>query len=106
MKYAYYDSGNNNQVMALFDTPKLADQPGWAGLQRAIVPDGMDVTRNHRITEVDGDSIIVSVSASANSLQPELSAEEEAQIALRTSGKAKLVGLGLTDDEINSLISR
>ena len=110
MRYIYYHPVTK-QVEALFETPNLAEQSGWhgQGLTRAIIPDGMALgTLHFKIDSVvisDGNETVETYSASVNPVaEPGLSVEEQAQAALRASGKAKLAALGLTDDEINSLM--
>ena len=110
MKYIYYHPVTK-QVEAVFETPNLTEQASWhaKGLTRAVVPDGMVLkTRDFRIDSVvisDGNETVETYSASVNPVaEPGLSVEEQAQAALRASGKAKLAALGLTDDEINSLM--
>ncbi len=71
VKYVYYDPATM-QVMAEFSTPKLSRQKNWAkkGYKRAIVPLGMDVTRDHKIETIDDGDQIVSVAESINPIQP------------------------------------
>ncbi len=66
MKYVYYNPADM-QVMAEFNTPYLSVQANWdaKGFLRATVPEGILVTRDHRITNVDRDEI-VSVEVSVN----------------------------------------
>ena len=70
MKYIYYDPATM-QVMAEFDTPNLSHQKNWVqeGYERAIVPAGMVVNRDCKITRLDGD-VCVAVEAHVNSVQP------------------------------------
>ncbi len=72
MKYVYYDPASM-QVMAEFNTPYLSEQANWAakGYLRAIVPEGLTVTRDHRIQELDlEDETIARVLPSVNPEQP------------------------------------
>ncbi|KKL75496.1 hypothetical protein LCGC14_2054310 [marine sediment metagenome] len=71
MKYVYVDP-ITNQVMAIFDTPNLANQesPIRRGWVRLLVPDGMTVTRDHMVTLTDED-LIIEIIDSVNSVQPQ-----------------------------------
>jgi len=70
MRYVYYNP-STMQVEAEFETPKLAIQANWAArnFARAVVPFGMTVTRDHKISLIVGEDI-VSVDFAPNPIQP------------------------------------
>lgn len=70
VKYVYY-SPADNQIEGIFDTPVLSDQVDWVakGYSRALVPEGKEITRDHRILTFAGDYIAVFV-PSTNPVQP------------------------------------
>lgn len=71
MVYVYYDPGTK-QVLGFFDTPNLADQPGWSsrGLSLALVPDGMGLDsldfKVDAVINSDGYDIVTDYSVSVN----------------------------------------
>lgn len=71
VKYVYYDFPTK-QVAALFDTPNLSVQKSWQdrGYSRALVPDGLDVTRDHKIAGITQDGFIINVVPFVNPDQP------------------------------------
>lgn len=74
VKYCYYDPGTK-QVMSVYETPELSDQMGEEGRQLAIILDGMEVGRNHKIDSVDtlivaGLEVVDEFSVSINPKQP------------------------------------
>ena len=87
MKYVYYDPATN-QVEAEFDTPELAIQANWAarGFLRAVVPAGLTVTRDHKISSIVGEDIL-SVGFASNPSQP-LERETSELEAIRDRMKA------------------
>ena len=97
----------DNQVMAVYSTD--TDSTVWTGQGyiRTEVPDGFvaDI-RNHgrdcQVT-VDADGVITSCTSKTNEIQPVPNADEISQAELRVSGRAKLLALGLTEDEIKAL---
>ena len=103
MKYVYYDS-STDQVMAVFDTPNIADQTGWSskGYLRAAVADGLDVDRDCKIVTVtsgvDGETI-TSVERSMNALQPYKPGR-----ARKHQLQAKLSDDTITDGELRELL--
>lgn len=110
MKYVYYEAATG-QVMAEFNTPNLSVQKSWhdKGYLRALVPEGMRVTRDHKILsliEVDEERFVETVEESINPVQPRPRVPTEAEVERarnRANGRAKLRALGLTDEEIGAL---
>ena len=94
----------DGQVMATYSID--TDSTGWTeqGYIRAEVPDGFvaDIRNHQRDCQVvvDADGVITSCTSKANDIQPQLNADEIRQAELRVSGRAKLLALGLTEDEI------
>ena len=68
--YVYYDP-STMQIEALFDTPNLSPQANWEarGLRSAVIGDGVDATRDHRIASFNADGSIASCTDSVNSVQ-------------------------------------
>lgn len=94
VKYVYYNA-DTMQVEAEFDTPVLAVQSNWAakGLDHAMVPEGMTVTRDHLITDLDRGNI-VRVIPSLNPVQPRVRVPTEVDTL-----RAKIRdGVGTLDD--------
>lgn len=70
VKYVYY-SEPNKQIQAVFDTPNLSDQENWVakGYLQALVPEGLEVTRDHRILTLDDAGFITFAVRSVNPVQ-------------------------------------
>jgi len=113
-KYIYYDAASG-QVEAVFSSNNLSTNASCEakGLQRAVVPHSMNVTRNHKVEVEVGDvleddgtliettTVVTSVSDSVNPVQPDRT-KAEARAAAKISGNNKLKALGLTDAEIEA----
>ena len=97
MKSVYYDR-DTLQVQAQLDSPILAPVKNWEarGFVQAVVPEGVELTRDHKVKLNDqGDVIGSTKSPHPNPVK--VSPEELARI----SGLAKLYKLaGLTAEEI------
>lgn len=106
MKYVYYDPATK-QVMAEFDTPNLSSQKNWEakGYIQAIVPEGMKIDRDMKVT-VNAEGIITKAVASINPEQAIPQPDKAAIIAARESIKDKLRAQGFTEEEINILAGR
>ena len=97
MKSIYYDP-DTLQVQAELDSPILAPVPYWAGLGyvQAVVPEGVALTRDHKVKLNDQGDVI----GSTKSPHPVPVALPREELA-RVSGLAKLYKLaGLTAEEI------
>lgn len=70
MKYVYFNPVTG-QVEAEFNTPQLSVQRNWQarGLRRGIVPPGLRVSRDTRITSMAGDTI-ATIEPFINPFQP------------------------------------
>jgi len=102
-KFVYYDPVTM-QVEAYFESAfptndANCDDLGW---RKAVIPDAMDVGRDHKILELDDENILA-VEVSLNPVQPLVSPEDVATAEKKQRGIAKLKALGLTDDEIAAL---
>lgn len=101
MKTVYYDP-KNGQVQMEYESPNLVSVANYlkAGLVRLIVPQGMEVSRDHSIvrteTKDDGKMYVVEAVRSINPV-PDRKAEIARENARRT-GLDKL-GAGLTPAE-------
>lgn len=71
MKYVYYDP-NTMQVMAEFASENLSINANCVarGFSRGIVPPGVTVTRDHCITGIGNDELILTCGPSVNPEQP------------------------------------
>jgi len=97
MKSIYYDP-DTLQVQAELDSPILAPVPYWAGLGyvQAVVPEGVALTRDHKVKLNDQGDVI----GSTKSPHPKPVAVSPEELA-RISGLAKLYKLArLTPEEI------
>lgn len=104
VKYVYYNPATM-QVMAEFETPNLSQQVSWEakGYMRAVIPPGLNVTRDHKITGQNADGSVRVVVSSVNPAQPDRTADIE-RASLKESVRAKLLALGLTTEDISVLI--
>ena len=98
---------SDGQVMATYSMD--TDSTAWTeqGFTRAEVPDGFvaDIRtyrRDCKVT-VNGDGVITGVESQANDIQPVPNAEAIKTAESRASGRAKLLALGLTEDEIKAI---
>mgnify|MGYP003143987041 CR=1 FL=1 len=97
----------DGQVMATYSMD--TDSTAWTeqGFTRAEVPDGLvaDIRTYRRECKVtvNGDGVITGVESQVNDIQPVPNADEISQAELRASGRAKLMALGLTEDEIKAI---
>ena len=99
VKYVYYDP-ITSQIDGIFDTPNLSDQESWVatGRLRALVPEGMEVTRNHRIMSLNGD-VIETMSPQQNPAQPGPPVPTALSLLLN-----KLAADTITPDELRELM--
>lgn len=109
MTHIFYDAANSNQVMAYESHPSAEIDAVWEGLgyTKHATDDENELAfvrrhfRNCRLEFTDG-KISGSVEA-VNPIQPAPDAEAVRRAELAESGKAKLIGLGLSSDEVAAL---